>query len=118
MKKYKQAAVSLAVLTLIAISGLSAVYASPGEVEITMQNLYSRQESEAALEAIEEADYDAWKKLAGKNNPVAKIITREKFKKFTRARALARQGNYNQAIKLTNKLQAEIKQEAELKKII
>jgi len=46
-----------------------------------------------------------------------KIVTKERFKKFVRARVLARQGNYNKALKLTNKLKNEIKQDAELKKM-
>ncbi len=86
-----------------------------------MQNLFSAEESEEIeeiLETFENDDYEAWKKITGENKAVTKIINKKKFEKFIQARQLARQGNYDQALKLTEQLKEEIKQAVETKKLV
>jgi hypothetical protein len=98
MKKYKQAALSIAFLTFM-LSG-----------ELTAGNINTNQQEEMILYSFENDDYNSWKKYIPKKSKIQKIINKDDFEKFVSARKLARAGEYEKAIQLSNDLEDKVKQ--------
>jgi len=109
MTIYQKAALIIAVLTITMSSNISAVYASPVETEQMMRSFFQEEKSDI-LETFEDEDYEKWKKTVGESSKIAKVITKDKFAAFIKARALARQGRYEEAVKIADGLRKEIKQ--------
>jgi len=113
MTTYQKAAIIIAMLTLVMSSNISAVYASPAETEQLISNFF-QEEWEDFLETFEDDDYNKWKKIVGENSKIVKIITREKFAQFIKARELARQGKYEESISLADELKKDILRKTKL----
>ncbi len=111
MTIYQKVAITMAVLTLAISINVSAIYASPTEAEQMMTNFFQQEEQRDILEAFEDNDYEKWKKMVGVNSKIAKIVTKEKFNAFIKARAFARQGRYEEAVKLADELKKEIQRD-------
>jgi hypothetical protein len=107
MHKYKKAAISIAFLTVIFSSGLSAGYIDNDRDKGQNKRNLSRQE--AILEAFENNDYQSWKKVVAKQGKIAKVVNERDFKKFIEARYAARSGNYKQAIRIAKDLEISLK---------
>ena len=116
MGKYKKAAVSLAVLTLILTAGITSAYGFAGDdsgndsADKNRKNYsFSSERQQSVLEAFEEANYQAWLKIVGPKSKIARAITKENFNKFITARKLARQCRYDEALKLSRELGEELR---------
>lgn len=94
MKKYRQAALILAVLTLVLTAGITTAYASEYEYD---ENLSKKRTS--VLSAFENNDYDSWKEIIH-GSSISKIVTKERFEQFIKARNLARSGKYDESFEL------------------
>jgi uncharacterized membrane protein len=104
MKKYKQAAASIAILTVMFSAGLfSSVDANKNSNSVLKQNRSSQQEE--VLTTFENQDYEAWRKILVKNNKNNINLSQDDFNAFIVARQEARAGNYGQAIAISQKLQ-------------
>lgn len=108
MKKYKQAALSIAFLTFVFSGGLTTGYigASRGT-----DNKDESGREEIILDCFENDDYYAWKKYLPKKSKIQNIISKADFEKFISVRKLARRGEYDEAIELSKKLEDKIKQD-------
>ncbi|NTW21922.1 hypothetical protein HGA34_00060 [Candidatus Falkowbacteria bacterium] len=104
MQKYKQAAMSIAFLTLLFTAG---AFAGPARQAGADNPAQARQE--AILASFENDDYDAWKESVGKRNGIGEIITKDDFKAFVAARRAARSGNYDKAIAISSELEDKLK---------
>lgn len=62
MKKYRQAAISIAFLTMIMTAGLCAGYLN--KMSNTDESIAARQE--AIMQTFEDNDYDKWKRMVKK----------------------------------------------------
>ena len=109
MNLYKKTAVTIAILTLVISANISAIHASPLEAERMLNSSFQRGSDRDILETFEEGDYEKWKKKVGLNSRIASIVTKEKFNDFIKARRLAREGKYEEAIRLADELKKEIK---------
>lgn len=105
MKKYKQAALTLAFLTMILTAGLTA-----GQVKA--ENLADGQDAayqeERVLDAFEKEDYEGWKDIVIKKNSAYSSIGREDFDRFIAIRRAARAGQYDKTIKLAKRLEQDL----------
>ena len=106
MNKYRQAAISIAFLTMLLTGGLSANYANAKDDSVDDA---LRAKQEAILITFENDDYEEWKEIMGKNKKVKEAISQEDFEQFINARQAARSGNYDLAIKLSAKLELKLK---------
>lgn len=106
MHKYKQAAISIAFLTIIFTSGICAGYIDMQEKRINRKNL-TRQE--AILETFESNNFQAWKKLMAKEGSICQVIEQEDFSNFVSAREAARSGEYDKAIVMAQNIEMIIK---------
>ncbi len=105
MKKYQQAIVSVAFLTLLLSAGLNI---GLPDVDTSENNAKGKEKSELILNSFENADYRSWKAAVGKNM-IGNLVSNNDFNHFLAARTAVRSGNYDQAINLTNTLEAKLK---------
>jgi hypothetical protein len=105
MQKYKQAAISIAFLTIMFSAG---IYTGYGNKRLENDNRNQLREV-AILNSFEDNDYEAWKRNIGKNNDVSDIISKEEFELFIQARSAVRGGDYDKAIALSQKLENDLK---------
>ncbi len=103
--KYKKAIVAMAVLTFIFSVGVSGANAGAAA---RMANRNNARRAEMTLKSIEANDYDAWRRLVNPNSRLARQISEGDFREFSRARKLARQGRYQEAIEIYERLKAKI----------
>jgi hypothetical protein len=106
MQKYKQAAISIAVVTLILTSGLYSG-TKPAEKKGTENNTDPSQEE--LLETFENNDFETWSRLVSSRGAIARVVTKEDFDTFVEARQAARGGDYDKAIELSSFLEMELK---------
>lgn len=106
MQKYKQAAISIAFLTIILSGGISTGVLSASDSD-SDDKVYTQQE--AVLTAFENDDYDSWKKIISKKGGACRVISKNDFEKFIAARQAVRSGDYEKAIELSRKIENELK---------
>lgn len=106
MQKYKKAALNIALLTLLLSGGMSLGYVR-ADVDSSDKNV-SKQE-EMLLDSFENDDYNSWKKVVSKKSKIHEMVSVDDFEKFVVARKLARAGEYDKAIELTEKLELDLK---------
>lgn len=114
MKKYKKAALNIAILTMILSSGLTSRTISLARADLDLdteiiQTESSNEQKEKIIIAFENNDFETWQKLIGSRNQLGKIIDENGFNKFIEARNAARDGNYEEAISITESLKNRIK---------
>lgn len=107
MSKYKQVFLNLAILTFLISAGSTSAYDHFGESK--NNKVKKNYSAEMVLETFENNDYLSWKKLVGANSSIAKVITKDRFEKFTSTRELARSGKYDEALKSSVELGEELK---------
>ncbi len=115
MKKYKKAALNIAILTMILSSGLTSRTISLVNNDLdldaeTIQTQSTNEQKEKIITAFENNDFMTWQKMVGARNQLGKIIDENGFKKFIEARNAARDGKYEEAIKITEGLKSKIKE--------
>jgi hypothetical protein len=105
--KYEKMIVAMAVLTFVFSAGLSSVQAmvAKGMAEELLRDV---ERAELILESIEYGSYESWRKLVNNNSKIAKKVCEEDFNEFVRARKLARQGKYEEALNLCDDLKAKL----------
>ena len=112
MHKYKKAAINIALITIIFTTGLSSnVFAAlSGGSDIDIESKLAKPDAkqEQVVASIEDDDYESWRKIVGKNSKVAKLIDQKSFDLFVRARNAARQGEYEDAINLTEAVKEQL----------
>lgn len=106
MQKYKQAAIAIAFLTIILSAGVCNGLASRRDEN---ENKRERAQKMAILNAFEQGDYDAWKKIIKQKGEVLGDISREEFARFIAARQAARSGDYDVAIEISRQLEEDLK---------
>jgi hypothetical protein len=111
MQKYRQAAISIAFLTIIFSSGICTGYIDRAVRNQSKKNL-SKQET--ILNTFENNDYHAWRKIVASQGDIGQVVKEEDFKKFISARSAARSGNYDQAIALAKELEDSLKNKLEI----
>lgn len=114
MKKYKKVAINIAFLTMFLSIGLTSNYLanfnsdSDTDFNFNLNNKrgekYSQERQEKILNAFENNDYQAWKKIIGQNNKINNIINESSFQRFVLARTAARNGEYSKALRITEEL--------------
>lgn len=114
MKKYKKVAINIAFLTMFLSIGLTSNYLtnfnpdSEMDFDVNLNNKgsekYSQERQEKILNAFENNDYQAWKKIIGQNNKINNIINESSFQRFVLARTAARNGEYSKALRITEEL--------------
>lgn len=107
MKKYKRAALSIAFLTFVLSGGLTSGYINSNQ---NTNNKSASKQEEMILNSFENDDYDAWKKFIPKKSRIQEVITKDDFERFVSARDLARSGEYDQAIRLSEGLESKVKE--------
>ena len=108
MKKYKQAAASIAILTIMLSAGL---YGNTGNDQDDSSSKKSSPQQEAILTAFENRDYSAWQQILAKNNKDYPPLSEKDFADFIAARLAARSGNYGQAIKIAQQLVSKLQKD-------
>lgn len=90
---------SASVLAVIGIIGLTAVNSvSAYQGDYTKQGPNCTEERHTAMEtAINNNDYESWKKLMQGKGRVTQIINESNFSKFAEAYKLAKEGKYTEA---------------------
>lgn len=106
MQKYKKAALSIAFLTMILSAGLITGYTAFAGLDGIRPN--AKQE-EKILTAFEDEDYDAWKKNISKRAVARSLVSKDDFTRFIDARKAARSGDYERTIRLSKKLELDLK---------
>ncbi len=107
MQKYKQAAISIAFLTIILSGGASNGLVRIGE---NSSNRKPQGQEESILETFENGDYDSWKKIIGKKGGSYSTVSQNEFDKFVSARKFARRGEYDRAIALARSVEKTLKE--------
>ncbi len=113
MQKYKQAALILAILTLVLTAGVTSSYAYSGEYEDGANDNGQKERRILVLDSFEKNDYKAWRKVVGRND-ISKVINEDKFNSFVEARTLARKGKYDESFKLSYDLGLELQEEIDI----
>ncbi len=113
MQKYRQAAISIAFLTFLLTGGITM-----GRLGVNSDdnNDGGQNKEELLLDSFENNDYNFWKKTISKKADIYKVVDKNDFERFTTARSFARAGDYDNAIKLTEKIEVELRER--LKNII
>jgi len=106
MQKYKQAAMSIALLTLLFTAG---AFTGTTTNHSSGSNNPAQARQEAVMNAFENDDYEAWKGQVGKKSGIGEIITKDDFKAFVTARKAARSGDYDKAIAISTELEDKLK---------
>ncbi|MFA6995014.1 MAG: hypothetical protein WC249_01230 [Patescibacteria group bacterium] len=114
MKKYQQAAASIALLTIMLSFGLYSDYSSDQEHRPRKRPLAKQ---EVILKIFENHDYEAWRLIMARNNKDYTILARSDFDAFIQARQAARSGNYDQAIEISRQLETKIKDKIDYLKL-
>ncbi len=117
MKKYKKAAINIAILTMMLTVGLTnnvlaSFNADNTDIDYEQRNQITSQlnaKQEKIINTLEKKDYLSWVKLVGKNNKITKVIDEGSFQKFIEARDAARNGFYDESIKITENLKNNAK---------
>ncbi len=109
MNKYKQVFVNLAILTYILSAGVTTAYAMPQEYNDDKEIKRS-----IILKAFDSGDYKLWKTIVGEESLIIDNIGRDSFMQFVKARNLARQGKYDDALLKTNELGKRLKLDSRL----
>lgn len=116
MQKYKKAAINIAILTIILSTGMINSYPAianiDSDIDLDGQDLarYSESKKEKIENTFEDNDYQAWKKIVGRENRARRIINETDFQRFVAARAAARRGQYDEAIRITEELKKKVKE--------
>ncbi len=87
-KRTNKVLMSFGILGVIALLGMSMVFAYQGDPNVQGQN-FSKERHEAMQEAFETADYDAWVVLMtenGRHPRILDVITEDNFGDFIEAR--------------------------------
>lgn len=102
----KKITLGLGVLALaLGIGGFYASTAAADRGNPSFKTPYYSAERHAAMEqALNNKDYETWKKLMAEKGPAAEKITAENFAKFAEAHILAKQGNFAEAQKIREEL--------------
>jgi hypothetical protein len=136
MKKYKKVAINIAFLTMLLSVGLNSSYATALNSDSSLNsdsnlnsdsslnsdsnfdsdiNLnykkspkYSQARQAKILNTFENGDYQAWQKIIGQNNKINNVIDQVTFQRFTAARVAARNGQYNKALKITERIKRKV----------
>jgi hypothetical protein len=112
MQKWKKAAINIAMLTMILTTGIINSYPSvvDGDQDLDNQKAskYSQVKKERATEAFEDNDYQAWKEAVGSKSKLSNAVKELDFQNFVAARTAARNGRYEEAIQITERLKKEI----------
>lgn len=102
---YKQAAISIAFLTIIMTAGICS----------SSLNLKNKNKSKGAhslqediLQAFERNDYAAWKSLI-MDSDLINVVKEREFAIFVEARNAARQGLYDRSIAISTALELELR---------
>ena len=95
MQKYRQAAISIAFLTIIFSAGICAGYVN---IKGLSQNKKNLSKQEAILETFENNDYKSWKKIMANQGDIGKLVNEDDFNRFVTARTAARSADYDRAI--------------------
>lgn len=112
--KYKQVAITLAILTSILTSGIASAYAYDGKYQKNRKRKnVSIEKQEKILETFENGDYFAWREMVGEKSDIVQVVTKDQFDKFVKARDLARSTNYDEALAISRELGADLEKEAE-----
>lgn len=106
MQKYKQAAMSIAFLTLLLTAGAFTGVVSAQQLG---QDKPGQARQEAILNSFEDNDYEAWRKQVGKKSDIGTIVSQADFGAFVEARRAARSGDYDKAIAISARLESELK---------
>jgi hypothetical protein len=107
MHKYRKAAINIAFLTIILTSG---TYSGLAKLTNNSENDKDQSRQEAILETFENDDFTEWKRIVGQKEEITHLVDENDFHVFVAARKIARAGNYDQAIKLTKKLEQKLKE--------
>lgn len=107
-KKYVNIIATLAVVTIILSTGISSAYADSNEYVNYKKGGKLAEQQMAILEAFENEDYKAWKLIIGENSLIAKEVGHELFSDFIKARKLARNGSYDEALSILNEISQEL----------
>lgn len=105
MQKYKQAAISIAFLTLIFTAGL---YSGRPEQYGPAERPKSF-DPQAIMETFENNDYTAWKGIVSQVSQIDELLTEEEFRLFVQTRQAARSGDYDMAIAIATELESGLK---------
>lgn len=107
MQKYKKAALSIAFLSFLISGGMTTGYSQDDTSGEDSKVKFNQEES--ILQSFENNDYEYWRKIVPKKSKIANILKKEAFQEFITIRELARNGNYDQAIELAEKLEINLK---------
>jgi len=113
IKPYKKAALNIAILTMILSAGLTTTalaapnFSSDYDLSTELSQSF-KERQEKIINTFEANDYDAWKKMIGKNSKISSRVQKADFKLFIAARKAARDGYYAKAIKLTESLKKSL----------
>ncbi|MBU0466784.1 MAG: hypothetical protein KJ718_03175 [Nanoarchaeota archaeon] len=105
-KNMNKAFVSLGILGVVALLGMSMVFAYQGDPN-TKGPDYSEERHEAMEQAFDNLDYDAWVALmseSGRSPRVLTIVTEDNFATFAEAHGAMENGDMD----LTQELRAEL----------
>ncbi len=102
--------INLAILTFVFSLGASTAYALPDEYDQSSSNDEVIENRINILATFETHDYESWKKSVDLGSADLAIFSKSAFDKFMKARELARQGKYSQALKLMDELEVFLKQ--------
>ncbi|MEI8361343.1 MAG: hypothetical protein WCG01_04395 [bacterium] len=100
LPSYKQAAISIAILTIIFTAGMTDGYRCCAR----RSKQSAEMKRERVMSSIEGADFDQWRQSVGPEYVMLSDIAKEDFREFVIARKLARSGRYEKSIILANKL--------------
>lgn len=105
LPNYRQAALSIALLTIIFTAGLTDGYECFSDKE---QKEVAEAKREQIMTSIEKADYDLWRQSIGAQNSVTSVINRNDFQAFVQLRQEARSGAYDKSIELAQSLKVKL----------
>lgn len=105
--KYQNIIVAIAVLNFIFSAGIttSQVNAASDTFEGQSQDT---EKAELILESFEEGSYETWRKLVDSDSKIVHKIKKDDFYEFIKARNLARQGRYQEALDLYEDLKIKL----------
>ncbi len=102
-QKYKKAAISIAILTLMMTAGLSSAYAATDSQGFT-PNSFKTDTQINLLNTLEAGDYEQWKQAVGHYSGLSGVIAKDDFLEFIRARKFAREGRYDESLAMSQAL--------------
>jgi len=105
-KKTNKALVSLGIFGIVALLGISMVFAYQGDYSINGQD-YSEDRHEAMEQAFDNLDYDAWVTLMtenGRHPRVVEVVDAGNFATFAEAHEAGESGDFDRASELRAEL--------------